>query len=90
MKQSVAILVKGNVQGVWFRKYAKEKAEELGLNGTVQNEPDGSVLLIVTGDPMLLHQLIDWCHSGSPKAEVSDVHTKDIPYRDFNSFRIVR
>ena len=32
------ILVKGKVQGVWFRKYTKEKAEVLGLKGYVKNE----------------------------------------------------
>ena len=31
------IQVKGKVQGVWFRAFTKEKAEELGLTGWVQN-----------------------------------------------------
>ena len=43
------IQVKGKVQGVWFRAFTKEKAEELGLTGWVQNQPEGSVYLKVKG-----------------------------------------
>ncbi len=39
------IKVTGRVQGVFFRASTKEKAEELGINGWVRNEPDGSVLI---------------------------------------------
>ena len=33
-----SILVKGKVQGVWFRKYTYDKAQALGLKGFVKNE----------------------------------------------------
>ena len=35
--KAVHIIVKGNVQGVFFRKYSEEKAKELGIKGTVEN-----------------------------------------------------
>lgn len=39
------MVVRGRVQGVWYRKHTREKALELGLRGWVMNQPDGSVLV---------------------------------------------
>ncbi|MBP6687424.1 MAG: acylphosphatase, partial [Lacibacter sp.] len=34
MQKTVAITVRGKVQGVWFRSYTVEKAQQLQLTGT--------------------------------------------------------
>ena len=39
--------ISGRVQGVWFRKYTKQFADELGLFGWVLNLSDGRVEVIV-------------------------------------------
>ena len=39
----VEIIVRGRVQGVGFRRYVKQIADEAGLTGTVRNLSDGSV-----------------------------------------------
>jgi len=39
------IEVKGNVQGVGYRYAAYQKANILGIKGTVQNQEDGSVVI---------------------------------------------
>lgn len=39
------LVVKGNVQGVGYRFFAKQKADALGVKGFVRNKPDGSVEL---------------------------------------------
>ena len=43
--------VKGQVQGVNYRVMARREALRLGLSGWARNEPDGSVLLDVEGEP---------------------------------------
>ena len=43
--KAYSINVFGKVQGVGFRYYTKLKAEELEVCGTVENRPDGSVLI---------------------------------------------
>ena len=48
----------GRVQGVGFRYYAVQKAEELGLNGWVRNLYDGSVEMEVEGEEADIDQLI--------------------------------
>ncbi len=39
----VSFHVRGDVQGVGFRRFAEREAQRLGLAGWVRNEPDGSV-----------------------------------------------
>ncbi len=41
----------GRVQGVFFRAWTRDIAEELGLRGAVQNRLDGSVEAEVEGTP---------------------------------------
>lgn len=88
--KTISILVKGKVQGVWFRKHTQETALRLGITGTVENRPDSSVLIHATGTAEQLDELISWCRSGPPRAEVSAVKTKEIPLATFPDFRIVR
>ncbi len=86
------IKVTGKVQGVWFRKYTKDQADALQLNGTVQNMPDGSVYVEVEStDDALLDKFIKWLHTGSPLSRVDqvDVETKE-KCTGYKSFEIIR
>ncbi|WP_018476139.1 acylphosphatase [Pontibacter roseus] len=78
-RKHVAIRVHGKVQGVFFRASAQEKAEELGLTGFVQNEPDGTVYLEAEGDVEALQALEAWLHIGPRRARVEhlEVRKKD-------------
>ena len=42
--------VRGRVQGVGFRWWARRKAANLGLRGTVRNRPDGTVEVHAAGE----------------------------------------
>ena len=90
MIQTLSISVSGKVQGVFFRQSTKEKADELGLEGTVKNLPDGSVEIIATGSEENLSQLVEWCHIGPKKAKVSTVETRILPLQYFKRFTIAR
>ncbi len=90
MPETISILVKGKVQGVFFRQSTREKATELGLTGEVKNRDDGSVFIIATGLPDQLNALAYWCEQGPARAKVSSVHVENLPFREFNSFNIVR
>ncbi|CAI2163187.1 1594_t:CDS:2 [Funneliformis geosporum] len=47
---SVSYEIFGRVQGVWFRKYTKDKAIELNLVGYVKNTERGTVSGIAQGE----------------------------------------
>ena len=64
MKVTVGVLVKGKVQGVYYRQSTKEQALQLGVKGYVQNQQDGSVYLVAQGSKEQVYNLINWCKRG--------------------------
>jgi len=85
-----SILVKGKVQGVWFRKYTCDKAQTLGLRGFVKNEVNLHVYIEVEGPKHKLTNLIDWLHEGSPFSKVSEVIVQSGELQYFKEFKIIR
>jgi acylphosphatase len=71
----VEIVVRGRVQGVFYRDSTRRKAMELGLVGTVRNLPDGAVEIVAEGPAAALETLVQWCRLGPPAAEVRDAST---------------
>ena len=84
--KTVFIRVTGKVQGVFYRKSAKDAARVLGVTGWVRNEDDGSVSIEASGTPDAIAKLIEWCRQGSPRAVVTDVKAEDLPYREHAQF----
>lgn len=83
------IFVYGKVQGVFFRKYTRNKALEFGIKGTVRNCADGSVMIEACGTETAISGFIEWCRQGPPGAEVSSLEMHVIPVKNFSSFDIV-
>lgn len=80
------ILVKGKVQGVYFRASTKLAAKKIGLKGFVENRADGSVYIEAEGNNAQLDQFLNWCNRGPENAIVEKLSSADGPligYRDF-------
>lgn len=88
MPQTLSIIVRGKVQGVYYRQRTKERAEELNVTGTVKNLPDGSVHIIATGNTEQLNALVEWCWRGTGRAIVTDVQVEVRALQHFGSFSI--
>lgn len=69
----VTATVTGRVQGVYFRVYAQQEAQRLGLTGWVANRADGSVKVVAEGEERVLQQFLQWLHHGPALARVDDV-----------------
>jgi len=82
------IIVTGKVQGVWFRKYTKEKADNLGIFGFVQNEFKGSVYIEAEGSKKDLDQFLDCLHKGSLLSKVSEVVFDIREIQQYTAFEI--
>jgi acylphosphatase len=67
------VVVKGRVQGVFFRAETSDRAQSLGLAGWVRNNPDGSVEAAFEGDRKRVESMVAWCKKGPALAEVEDV-----------------
>ena len=72
------IIVSGDVQGVFFRASAKEKADELGIVGYAKNLPDGDVEIVAQGREEALEHLISWCNHGPESATVENVEAEEM------------
>ncbi len=70
-------IAKGRVQGVCFRLYVQEQAEQLGLCGWVRNCPDGSVEAVAEGEPETLAEFEKRLRHGSPWSRVDGLTRKD-------------
>lgn len=66
-------IVRGRVQGVWFRDFTRRHADALGLSGWVRNRPDGSVEVSAEGPRLALDELLRQVRAGPRRARVEDV-----------------
>lgn len=88
MDKQIQIIVEGKVQGVYFRKSTKEIAQLLDIRGFVQNEANGNVLIRACGTEAQIEQLLTWCSSGPPAANVTNISAHQIQLEEFTSFEI--
>lgn len=70
--------VRGRVQGVGFRAFVLDKAEDLELRGTVANRHDGSVECLVEGPRDRVEALVHLLRQGPSSARVESVETTEM------------
>ncbi|KAI8925270.1 Acylphosphatase-like domain-containing protein [Entophlyctis helioformis] len=88
---TIAYRVTGKVQGVFFRKHTHKTAQSLGLVGTVQNAPDGSVVGVAQGPSPAIAEFKTWLSStGSPKSRIDSAQFNDTPPIAATTFAIIR
>lgn len=78
----------GLVQGVFFRQYIKDRADELGITGFVQNEPDGSLYVEAEGEEKMLKEFLSFCQQGPGYAKVEKVQVEKSKLKNFKKFAI--
>ena len=70
------LIIFGKVQGVFFRRHAKERALKLALKGYVRNLSDGAVEVVAEGAEQNLKELIEFCKRGPQAAKVENIKIK--------------
>jgi len=66
-------VVHGEVQGVGFRYFVQRRARELGLEGWVRNNDDGTVELVAEGERGKLEELRRMVEEGPRMSRVDAV-----------------
>ena len=64
------ITITGNVQGVGYRYFTAAAASQLGINGTVCNNNDGTVQVIIESEEAAFHSLLTKLKDGPPLSKV--------------------
>ncbi len=85
-------LVRGKVQKVYFRDFARRHAQLLGLTGWVRNLPDGATLEVVAEGPRpAIEQLLAYLRQGPLLAQVTRVDAEwGASTGEFDSFEVRR
>lgn len=83
------VVVRGLVQGVWFRESTRHEAARLGVCGWVRNLPDGRVEAVFEGPAAPVGAMLAWAERGPIHARV-DALTRDaeVP-RGEQGFRVM-
>lgn len=82
-------IIRGRVQGVFFRASVAELARSLGLRGWVRNRFDGTVECVAEGEASNVLVLRRYCERGPGGAAVERVEFFDEPESGaFNAFSV--
>jgi acylphosphatase len=71
--RSIHLEVRGRVQGVGFRWFVVEKAQELKVAGWVKNKPDGNVEVAAVGPADAITRLESAVKVGPRAARIDEV-----------------
>jgi len=80
--------VTGLVQGVFFRAWARDEAQALGVSGWIRNCSDGSVEALLEGEAEAIEELIDLLREGPPGAQVEDVEIEEADREGLSGFEV--
>ncbi len=91
MKKAGKFVVQGTVQGIFFRQFVKEHAEDLKLRGFVRNLESGEVEVIAEGEAEGLDRLLGFLKTGPEHAQIRNVKVEERKWSgDFKEFKILR
>ncbi|MDQ3155538.1 MAG: acylphosphatase [Actinomycetota bacterium] len=82
------VIVRGRVQGVFFRATCADEARARSVGGWVSNQPDGTVEAVFEGDHEAVTAMVDWCRAGPPYAEVTGVEVREEPALGESTFTV--
>ena len=82
------VVVRGAVQGVFFRDSTREEAERRGVDGWVTNRSDGAVEAVFEGEPDAVEALVEFCRSGPSRADVESVEVIEEEPEGLDGFRV--
>jgi len=89
-KQCVHILIRGKVQGVFFRQALKVLAIKNNVYGWVRNLKDNRVEALVEGDDKSVNLIIEWAHHGPANARVDEIKFNNEEFiNEFTNFEVL-
>jgi acylphosphatase len=88
MPKTMHFVVSGRVQGVWFRRAAKQRADLHGVTGWVRNLADGRVEGMARGSAEQLAEFHRWLQRGPDLARVLRVDWSEAADENFADFSV--
>ncbi|HEV2999770.1 MAG TPA: acylphosphatase [Solirubrobacteraceae bacterium] len=82
------VVVRGRVQGVFFRDSARRAADSRGVAGWIRNRSDGAVEAWFEGAAEAVDAMVAWARSGPSRAHVESADVEDVPPEGLDGFEI--
>lgn len=82
------VIVRGRVQGVFFRGSTEAAARARGVDGWVRNRRDGAVEAVFEGTPADVETLVSFCRSGPRGARVEAIEVIEETAESLCGFRV--
>ena len=82
------VVVRGRVQGVFFRDSTRRRAESRGVAGWVTNRPDGAVEAVFEGDSEAVESMVRFVREGPGRADVGEVDVIDEQPEGLSGFQV--
>ena len=84
------VVIRGDVQGVFFRDSTRTEATARGLSGSVENRSDGAVEAVFEGPREDVEALIAFCREGPRRARVDGAEViEEEPEGSSGGFRVI-
>ena len=82
------VVVRGRVQGVFFRDSVRSRARASGVAGWVRNRADGAVEAVFEGGPDPVERLVRFCETGPRGARVTSVEVFEEAPEELEGFGV--
>ena len=82
------VVVRGRVQGVFFRDTTRRLAAERGVAGWVRNRADGAVEAVFEGEPDAVRAMVEFAREGPRGAVVEDVESHSEEPEALSGFQV--
>ncbi len=91
MKRAVRVIISGTVQGVFFRNFCKENADNLDLRGFVRNLTNGDIEMVLEGEEKAIKEMVELLRVGPKHSIIRDVQVEERKFSDdFKDFKVLR
>ena len=71
-------IIRGHVQGVFYRATTQQQAGILHIKGHARNLPNGDVEVLMCGEAAAVEKLANWLWQGPEYAEVNEVKCSSV------------
>lgn len=80
--------VSGRVQGVWFRAFTRDQAQQHHVSGWAKNLSDGRVEVLLEGSRPNVDDVLKALEKGPPLAKVKGLEQEETSCRNLTGFTI--
>jgi acylphosphatase len=82
------VIVRGLVQGVFFRDSTRRQAQRHGVSGWVANRADGAVEAVFEGEADAVERLVAFSREGPRGAQVESVDVEEEEAEGLSGFAV--